>query len=106
MGKILDLSVFQEETLDIKTVDGRLLHIVKPTQRMVIEMMGFREIDENTPPEEIAAALDRIALMILNNNREGVRFDADAVAALSADAKTAILAAFTQFTTHLQSNPT
>lgn len=106
MGKILDLSVFTEETLDIKTVDGKLLHIPKPSQRMVIEMMKFREIDENTAPEEIAAALDRMASLILNSNREGVRFDGSSVAALSTDAKTAILTAYSEFATRLQANPT
>lgn len=106
MGKILDLSVFQEETLDIKTADGRLLHIPKPSQRLVIELMKFREIDDDTPAEEIVAELNRMAGLILNSNREGVKFDSANIAALSADAKTAILTAFSGFATRLQSNPT
>lgn len=105
MGKILDLSVFQQETLDIRTAEGQLLHIEKPTQAAVIELMKFQSIDNDTPAEEIVAALNRMTELILNNNREGVRFDAASISALSTDAKTAILTEFSKFATRLQSDP-
>lgn len=105
MGKILDLSVFMEETLDIKMLDGQMLHIKKPEQRMVIEMMKFREIGDDTAPEKVTAALNRMVWMILNNNQEGVWIGAEAIDALSMDMKSGILTAYAQFATRLQQNP-
>lgn len=106
MGKILDLSMFLEETLDIKMLDGRVLHIRKPPQRTIIEMMKFREIDENTDPDAVMAALDRMTGLILNNNEDGLRFNADAIAGLSTDMKNAILTEYAKFAARLQQNPT
>ena len=48
MSNILDLSVFKEETLDITMPDGKVIHITKPTQQMVIRMLGFRVLNART----------------------------------------------------------
>lgn len=106
MSNILDLSVYREQTLDIRTEDGKLLHITKPSEAMIIELMQFREINDDTPPAEIIAALDRITTLILNHNKEKITFNESDISALSMEAKTAILSAYSKFATELQSNPT
>lgn len=106
MGKILDLSVFQEETLDIKTADGQVLNIPKPSQKMVIELMKFKTIDENSEPAKVVDALDRMSGLILNSNTNGIKFEKSSIVALSMDAKAAILKAYAEFAAGLQSDPT
>lgn len=49
MNKILDLSVFSEDTLDITMPDGFLLHVKKPTQSIVISMMELSQEKDREP---------------------------------------------------------
>lgn len=106
MGIILDLSAFSEETADIRMANGRVLHLKKPTQRLVIHMLQLRQVDEHSAPLEIMGALDRIAMEILNNNADGVTFGMDVVSEMETDAKTGILQAYSDWATQLQANPT
>lgn len=100
---ILDLSVFEDETLDIRMGDGRVLHVRKPTERMVIEILRIRE-SEGTP-EEILEKFDRLVLKILNSNTDGVTFAWEDVRALSRKAKIAVGRAYTRYIEELQANP-
>ena len=43
MANILDLSVFKEQTLDIKLLDGTQINIKKPNQEFMIKLLGFKE---------------------------------------------------------------
>lgn len=103
---ILDLSAFQEETLDVLMADGSMLHLKKPTQELAIGMMNLRFIDEKSPSEAIVAKLNAMVCRILNNNADGLQIGMDSVAALTLDVKTAILTGYSEFATKLQSNPT
>ncbi len=102
---ILDLTVFKKETLDIKMMDGQVLHIRKPSQNMVIEIIKFRDINMNAGAEKIVAASDSLVLMILNDNTDGVTMDAKSVAALDYEIKVAILEGYAAFVNKVQSNP-
>ncbi len=102
---VLDLSVFQEETLDVKLADGRMLHLKKPDQGMVIAMLRLSRLDESTPPEEVLAVLNHIVLRILNHNADGIEFTKESVSALTLDMKIAILNAYSDWTVKLQENP-
>lgn len=102
---ILDLTVFQEETLDIKMKDGTL-HVRKPTERMVIDAIRMKDIVKDTPPEEVAAQMNLMVWKILNNNTDGVKFEMHAVAALSRDLKEKIVYAYVDFIKSIQANPT
>lgn len=103
---ILDLSVFKEETLDIKMMDGQVLHVRKPSQRMVIEILKLRDLDEHSAPEEIIGAVNKMVWTILNDNTEDVHFAPYVVENMSLEIKQAILNGYTEFTTKLQQNPT
>lgn len=106
MGVMLDLSAYKEETADIRMTDDTVLHLKKPSEKMVIHMLQLREIDQDSPPLTIMATLNAIALEILNNNADGLEFQMDSVAAMSTDIKTRILTAYSDWAVELQSNPT
>lgn len=103
---ILDLSIFDEETLDVKMLDGTIVHLKKPTQSLVIAMIRLRELSESTPPEEALAALNGITLKIMNNNADGIVFTAEDVAELKLGVKNAIISEYSEFTLDFQKNPT
>ena len=105
MGVILDLSVFKDETADIRMADGTVLHLKKPTERMVIHMLQMKDLDENKPPLEILAQLNRISWEMLNNNADGVEFSVAAVSEMATEVKSNILMAYSDWATQLQANP-
>ena len=105
MGIVLDLSVFREETADVRMADGSVLHLKKPTQRMVIHMLEMKDVDADSPALEILGTLDRVTGEILNNNADGVSFDAKTVSALPTDMKVSVLQAYSDWAVQLQSNP-
>ncbi len=103
---ILDLSVFQEETLDITMMNGEVLHIKKPEQRMVIELIKFRKLREDANAKKVLRALNDVTALILNSNTDGVYLERETIDALSVDIKLAIVNAYTKFILKLQANPT
>ncbi len=105
MGKILDLSIFKEDTLDIRLLDGTLLHISKPTQRMVIEMLKLKNISDDTTAEQLAATMDTLVLGILNSNRDGRNYNLRFVMDMQLRLKHAIINAYAEYITGVQANP-
>lgn len=103
---ILDLSAFRDETADIRMADGNVLHLKKPTEALVIELLQLRYVDGASMSVELLTALNRVCTAILNNNADGVAFTREAVAALQLDQKAAVVQAYTDFATRLQANPT
>ena len=106
MGKILDLSAFEEETLDVKLAEDKVIHLRKPTQGLVIAMLRLRNMDENTPDEVALATMNTIATKILNNNNDGIVFAPESVAALSIKTKHMLLTGYSEFAAEIQANPT
>lgn len=106
MGKILDLSVFDEETLDLKTADGHIIHLKKPTQALAIAMLQLRSLSDKTTPEAALAIQNSVVLKIMNNNADGIAFTPESVAALTLAVKNAIVKEYADFASELQANPT
>ena len=106
MSRVLDLSVYRQETLDITMPDGALLHIRKPTQAMLIKMLNMRDVDENAPSERIAGVIDDFVLGVLNSNTDGRTFAQKDMGSLTLEMKTAIIDAYSAFAYELQANPT
>lgn len=106
MSVLLDLSVYQEETADIRMMDGQLLHLKKPSQKMVIDMLQLGTLSPELNGTEIQRALNLVLLEILNNNADGLTFGEETAEALTLDMKLAIVSAYSEFATKLQSNPT
>ena len=106
MSRMIDLSVFENATMPVRLPDGHVLHLSKPTQRLVIEMLGFREMKEDSTAEEITAALDTITRKILCTNENGEIFTAEYVERdLNMQMKIALLNAYSAFITEVQSDP-
>lgn len=105
MGKILDLTVFVEETLDIKMPDGATLHIPKPSQAMVIKTLRLNKILAGKEPEEQLEALNGMVMDVLNSNNGGKRYELAYVADMSLGMKSAIINAYSAFIGELQSDP-
>ena len=106
MGKILDLSVFDEETLDLKTAEGRIIHLKKPTQALAIAMLQLRNLSDKTAPEAALAIQNAIVLKVMNNNADGIVFTPDSIAALTLAVKNGILKEYADFASELRANPT
>lgn len=106
MNNIVDLSVFENQTLDIKMPDGKILKITKPVQRMVIEILKFKNLNEDTPPRKIIEATNRMVWNILNSNDESLHItQADVAEGLNTQSKLAIIQAYSTFITGIQSDP-
>lgn len=103
---ILDLAAYQEETADIRMADGNVLHLRKPSERLVLELLRLKDVDPDGAPEEILATLNRVTAAVLNNNADGVAFSMEEVAKLLYDQKMAVVSAYTDFAAQLQARPT
>ena len=69
---MLDLSVLKEKVWDVKLFDGEVLHIKRPSQKMVIEMMGYEEtFKKQKDAKKTIGTFTKMILDILNHNTEG-----------------------------------
>lgn len=106
MGKMLDLSVFQEQTLDIKMLDGEVVQIKKPTQALVIEVMKLRSVNEQDDGMEIISTLSGLVYKILNSNKAGKTFTREFIdKTLDFNMCMAIVQAYGEFIAEIQNNP-
>ena len=106
MPRMLDFSAYVEETLDVKLADGNVIHLKKPTELLVVQMIRMREVDEKTDPLVVLATLNKVALNVLNNNADGLSFTLQSVAELPMDIKAGIVKGYTDWAVELQANPT
>lgn len=96
--QMLDLSVFQEHTVDIKMTDGTILSLKKPSQKMYIKFLDYsNKIHDKQDTGEVFDEINTIVHMILNNNDNGTTVDLNTVKKLSMDMKTAIINYYMQF---------
>lgn len=106
MKKTLDLSVFEEMTLDIKLPAGKTVRLQKPTQEMVIELMKFRSINEETEAEDIMRAVDNLCLLIMNTNDLLEKYTVDQMNELfNTQMKLRLIEAYSEFIMGVQSDP-
>lgn len=105
MSKFLDLSVFEEQYLDVKLPDGRILKLCKPTQAIVINMMKFQNINESTDAAAVIDAVDEIALDILSTDKNGIVVTKETVEEMNLQMKLALIQEYGKFISEVQSNP-
>lgn len=104
-NRVLDLSVYSKDTFDITMLDGAVLHIRKPTQAIVIEMMRLAQIQQDNQIGLLEGLID-ICASILSNNLEGKAYSAEWVNDnLDITMVSAIVSGYTEYTKELQSNP-
>lgn len=104
MGKILDLSCFQEETLDITMPDKRVIHVKKPTEELYIKIIAFQERVKKADKKDAFSAVNDMAGLILSHNTQG-RDNCELAKKLPDAMKFAIIQAFTEFITETASDP-
>lgn len=104
-NKVLDLSVYQQNTLDITMPDGNVIKVKKPTQKIVIQMVGVGQVNQENGAAVLEALTDLCAV-ILSNNTAGKVYSCDWVADnLDIIMIQAIIKAYSEYTQELQNNP-
>lgn len=107
MGKMLDLSVFEEETFDIKFSDDDIVHVKKPTEAIAIKILAHVNIKtDNMNADEMLKTTREMTLTILNNNNDDKKYDNKFVKEkLPLSLQLAIIKGYTEFMTELEQNP-
>ena len=107
MAKMLDLSVFTEQTFDIRFAKDDILHVKKPTEGIAIKILSQADIksDDMTVIEMLDITKD-MTLTILNNNNEGRIYNDKFVSdKLPLNLRLAIIQGYSEFMTELEQNP-
>lgn len=84
MNKILDLSIYEEETLDITTPKKNIIHVKKPTEELAIKLISYqtkvqeiqgKENDDEKDIKELMDFLRNLTADILSYNTDGIHVD-------------------------------
>lgn len=106
MANILDLSVFKEQTLDIKLLDGTQINIKKPNQEFMIKLLGFKEeSSKRSNSVDSLELMKELVLDVLNFNKNGRKFTAEDIADYDLVIQQAIIKAYTNFINEVMGNP-
>ena len=106
MNKVLDLSAFKVETLDITMLDGTKLNINKPTQKIYIEILKLQNIAEEKDAEKQLEAIAELAATILSNNTNGFQYSKEDVEqTLPIELQYAVIQAYSEFIAEIQNRP-
>ncbi|MDT8717823.1 hypothetical protein IAI10_14235 [Clostridium sp. 19966] len=116
MSKILDLSLFQEETLNITTPKGEVIHVKKPTEELAIKLISYQykaqEIEKKEQYEkedlnQLMEFLRTLAKDILSHNKDGISVDDNYLKEneIHYGMWVAILEAYTEFMSEVTSDP-
>jgi len=105
-GRILDLSVFAQETFDIKLPDGEMIHIVKPTREQVIKIAELKYLKESSKPTVVQDRLDSLVFSILNSNDAERSFSREFIEnQLNVRMRVAIISAYSAWIGEIEANP-
>lgn len=105
-GRILDLNVFVQETLDIKLLDGSVIHILKPTREQVVKIADLQHLRKTAKGDVVFDRLDGLVLDILNSNDAGTVFERDYVEnQLNVRMRIAIITAFSAWIGEIEADP-
>ena len=102
--EIFDLSVFSQDTMPIKLPSGTELHLLKPTEAIVLAIAGLQDIDKE-PPETVMKALHACTKVILNNNETGIVVPDAEIRGLNIIAKNALIKRFSEWIGEIEALP-
>lgn len=105
--KILDLTQFTRRTMPVRLPDGTEVNLQKPSQALVIELMGLEnQMKEGASPENVLEVYSHVVQGILNNNAEGIRFEErDITNQLDLELGMVLVQAYAQFMQEVQADP-
>jgi len=73
---MLDLNtVLDEKYYDIKLLDGKILHLDRPSQAMIENTLVVDKVADSGNTEGTVKALAILFMRILNRNNEGIKFE-------------------------------
>lgn len=104
---MLDLSVLKEKYWELKMFDGEVLLIKRPSQKMIMDMMGFEDTfkKEENPKIRIDAFVGMLS-QILNNNINGKKLSDDYIASVfDFTIGMAVVQNYMEFAGEINSNP-
>jgi len=106
MENILDLSCFLEKTLTVKVSPTRTVNLPKPTQAVVIQIIGLssKDADKMTTEEQLED-INKLIYTILNSNTQLYKFSVSDVENMPLQAKMALIDAYNKFALELVNNP-
>ena len=107
---MLDLSVFQQKTFEVKLMDGQIIHLLKPSQKMLLQMMSyeaeFKDMNEKKDLEKIFDTFSSMILNILNNNNDEKVFNKEYVDKFfNFEVGQTLMNAYMGFVNEINSNP-
>lgn len=106
MSKVLDLSVYTEETFDITFPSGEVIKVQKPTQKIVISMVAVSKLANSDNQINIIDGMVELCAAIISNNKEGKQFSVEWVENnLDIMMISAIIKGYSEFTSEIQQNP-
>ena len=105
MPKTLHLQAFQQVYLDVELLDGSIIHLKKPTQRLAIEMALLPQYLVQQDINVIVTALNELTVNILDNNKEGRIFTLDSIKDWEVELKNALINAYQEFLCEILANP-
>lgn len=106
MERILDLSLFTQETLDIKLPDGKMIRIDKPSREQVIKIAELKQLKESSKPAVVQDRLDSLVLDILNGNDAGEVYTRDYIDnTLNVRMRVAVITAYAAWIGDIESDP-
>ncbi|MGL5766018.1 MAG: hypothetical protein ACRCX8_10300 [Sarcina sp.] len=98
---MLDLTALEIKYLEVKMLDGNVINIKKPTQKMINFLVKMQGLEA----EKQVEALDELVTMIVNNNKEGVAYIKKDISAYEMEIKEAIITTFAKFSKEIMANP-
>ena len=107
LAQILEKSSLQAAVHEVVLFDGSVIHLMKPSQAMVVELMGLEQGLGDRSPAEMLAVYNSLLLRILNHNREGRSFSQDYLEAhfTCFEVGQALLQDYMEFVQEVQSDP-
>ncbi|WP_443660447.1 hypothetical protein [Clostridium algidicarnis] len=103
---MLDLSMFNEETYDIKFSEDDILHVKKPSEDIAIKILAHVNIKmDEINPEQMLKVTRELTKVVLNHNKDTRVFNDNFIKKLPLDIQMAILKGYTQFMIGLEQNP-
>lgn len=104
--RILDLNVFVQEAMNIRLLDGSVLHIQKPTREQVIKIADLQHLKKTAKGEVAFDRMDGLVMDILNSNDAGTVFDRKYVEnELNVRMRLAIITAYSAWIGEIERDP-
>lgn len=75
MGKVLDLSVYEDSTFDLTLLNGDILTVRKPNEATLLKIMSIEKVLKSGDNERILKEMVAFLKSALSNNKEGVVVD-------------------------------